>query len=95
MSAMRMTSKTPLRDLLIYMADDAIGERLPDLASHCRDCRAAVEGRCPECAGDEALADEYDVLADAIRDAETDSEAIVLPERHAALLAAETGMEAA
>ena len=94
-NAMRMVTTAPLRDLLIAMAEDAIEQRRPDPAKHCRDCRAVVEDRCGGCARDDALAEEYGVLLDTLRDAGTDSEVTVLLERHAVLLAAETGTERA
>lgn len=77
MNAMQMATRTPLRDLLIVMAEDAAMYRQPEPSTHCPGCSAAVADRCGTCADDQALAGEYDALRANLRAVTTDTAALV------------------
>ena len=77
MSATQTITRTPLRDLLVFMAGDAAMYRRPEPSTHCPACSAGVADRCDECADDEALAGEYDTLRANLTAVTTDTAALI------------------
>jgi hypothetical protein len=67
---------TPLRELLILMAEDAAVYRQPEPSTRCPDCASVVEDRCDQCAADQSLADEFDAVKARVKAVTTDAEAL-------------------